>query len=234
MTELEQFKAAWKFDGQRAEQTRANYERVLFRIWKRYFYPNKKLGGYPISSNLDGESHATVTRVLDKAVEAGLLLIIMNYSHGCHTRIYDKNKALFKQVFGEKFKAWQNASNGETNKKIDKPKLSADEKVNKIDIETLADLDEKTALKAKPKKINDLNYDIYKLYELKKTMLPHYFDLMKRLNAAARDDGLKFTNFLNFDDEGLPTGRPRCEFCATLNDKKSMKKLICAKAGKII
>jgi hypothetical protein len=77
-----------------------------------------------------------------------------------------------------------------------------------------------TALKIFKSRIKKLNYNIFSLYELKKTMLPRYFELMKRLNDAAIDDGLKFMDFLKFDDEGLPSGRPWSYFCSTLNDKK--------------
>jgi len=92
------------------------------------------------------------------------------------------------------------------------------------DINYWANLDVATNLKLTETEINSLNYDIYKLYDLKTTMLPHYYNLMLELNEAAIDGDLKFTTFLCFDDKGLPSGRPWSPFCATKNDKKKHDK----------
>ena len=240
MAELDNFKKVWKFEGQRGEQTRSRYEAILFSIWRNH-HTFEDLGGFQISAIIDkktGKRDRTFYRVVDMAVKAGLLTVAKNYSVGNHTRIYNKNKELFNQVFSVAYDNWKNglinsnaAITGDDKNSVNEKADCLDivmhsklDQINNFDIEKWANLDVNTALKLKEKEIDILNYDIYKLYDLKKTMLPHYYNLMLQLNNAAIDDRFKYTSFFYFDDKGLPTGRPYSFFTGTMNDKKKHKK----------
>jgi hypothetical protein len=247
---IRNFNNTWKFTGQRGEKTRITYEQILFSIWRNHHYFEKH-NGFQISiRDKNGKINGVRSKVINKAVEAGLLIIVKNYSTGNHTRIYKKNNILFRQVFGTAYDNWNksvsksNRKNNTTektktadNEKSSKEKSNSDiiipkddimqskiDNINNLDIKKLANLDIKETLKLSKKEIENLNYDIYKLYDLKKKMLPYYYKLMLQLNEAAIDDRLKFTTFLYFDKKGLPSGRPYSYFAGTLNDEKKHDK----------
>ena len=245
---IENFNNIWNFTGQRGEKTRITYEQILFSIWRNHHYFEKHKGFQISIRDENGKINGTRNRVINKAVKAGLLIVVENYSTGSHTRIYKKNDKLFRQVFGTAYDKWNKSVSKSNRKNTEKTKTADNEKsskekpngdiiipkdeimqskidyINNLDIKKLANLDINATLKLSEKEIEKLNYDIYKLYDLKKKMLPHYFNLMLQLNEAAIDDRLKFTSFLYFDDKGLPTGRPCSYFTGTLNDKKKHKK----------
>jgi AcrR family transcriptional regulator len=224
MTELEKFNSIWKFDGQRAKAKQKTFEDVLFAIWRTH--PDKN--GIQINpSKIKGTSERTVYMVIELAEKAGLLNKTRGYSVGKFYRHYRKNKELFNSVFrkGEKkYDKWL-----EESRKVETSCDKLAEEIEKTDIVKLTNLDGKreykrTRGKRRKWKPEKMPYDLEKLHELSKTMLPRYRDIVVKLNGAAVHEGLKFTTFLYFDEFRMPTGRPTSYFNLTRNDAKRGRK----------
>ncbi|GHV74437.1 hypothetical protein AGMMS49940_17490 [Spirochaetia bacterium] len=221
MTELEKFNSIWKFKGQRAKQTQEQYENVLFSIWKHHKEEDDDETGFQISCF----DKRTIYKVVELALNSGLLIKIKNYSTGHHTRLYQKNLILFDLIFRNaenKYGKWLDLS--KTDPETDIIHKLKEEEFNKADISAICS--KKLTLKTlKSKKTKSLNYDIVKLKDKSNQMLSHYFQLLQRLNKSVAHNDLKLFKFLYFGKDGLPSGRPYSYFCLTLNPKKSHKKI---------
>jgi hypothetical protein len=217
MTDIQRFNKYWVFDGQRANQTKTNYENVLFSIWKNHPDWNEK-EGFQINCDRD----RTIYNVVEMAQKAGLLQLAKNYFVGHHTRYFHKNFTLFDTIYRNADNLYGKWLNSKKNDVILSNSLNKLKEAN----EDKKLFDAFVGLKSvvtKSKKLPKLSYDLQKLTDLSKTMLPHYYKLMMKLNDAAIGDDLKLITFIHFTDEGLPSGRPYSKFCNTLNPKKNHK-----------
>jgi hypothetical protein len=230
MTELERFNKVWNGHFQaatkvpnvkgytrRGYQTKTRYENILFSIWKHH--PDWDLrNGFQIKCQ-----DRAIYRVIELAISAGLLIKVKNYSTGKHTRLFHKNHSLFDAIFRNeknKYGSWLNQDNKNNSKYYIIHELMLNNVRLSKDI-NMPYLDTKTVIKSRVYK--KLNYDLTKLHILCKTMLPRYYKLWEKMNAAAVDKDLMFRSWLKFDNRELPTGRPYSYFCSTLNRKKKHK-----------
>lgn len=227
MTVLENFCSTWNenFTGQRAKKQKSDWEHILFSIWKHH--PDKNQDGFQINpEKVKNASKSTVYRVIELAEKAGLLKKTRNYLVGNFFRYYHKNHSLFNLVFRDsenKYGKWLN-----DNRNTDVFGTQFASKLSKKNLLKLANVDQVTSSKTtksrgKKDKAKGLNYDLAKLHELSKTMLPHYYDVILKLNSTAAHNDLKIASTLRFDVDGLPTGRPYSYFSSTRNNKKKSK-----------
>lgn len=223
MTEKERAEKIWKLKGQRWETALANREKIFFSLWKNHRERKNDYdegdGGFQMAGKLSGKKNRAFYQVIELALKAGFFIKTREAIREKSTRLFRKNKPLFKKIYETDYKQFI-----KTTKSSDDEILQEKIKqINDFDVKELANRDAKKSLKVSKTTIEKLNYDVYKLYDLKKTMLPYYFDLMKRLNNAAISDELKFTSYLRFDTKrgcvGLPTGRPSSYLCQTLNEE---------------
>jgi hypothetical protein len=215
MIDLNQFNRYWKFGGQRGAATQRRYEEVLFSIWANHRDNDGQ--GFSIKCIQNTPEYNTICRVVDRAIKSGLLIQTSKYQVNVFSRHFHKNDVLFNTVFKSgknKYKDWL------SNRTIENDiilKLSTSDNRNYQSVTIKTKKDRTKTIK--------LNYDIDKLRELSNGWLSYYRSKVDELNAAAIDEGLKFTksSFLRLDDEGMPKGRPTSFFCSTLNDKKAHK-----------
>jgi hypothetical protein len=225
MTGLKKYNSVWlvHFTGQRGKKQKSDYENILFSIWKHH--PDKDEEGFQINpKKVKGTNSRTVYRAIKLAENAGLLKKVKNYSVGRFHRFYRKNKMLFELVYRNsenKYGKWLN-----DNRKQDVFGGQTLSKITKSGFLELTNLNGKVKIgnadKAKRKK-KKLKYDLDKLHQLSKTMLPRYYEIIVKLNQSAVHNDLRFRTFLRFDECHLPTGRPYSYFCNTRNDKKKDK-----------
>jgi hypothetical protein len=225
MTDLQRYKKYWKFEGQRATKTKQKYEQILFSIWKNHHNWDWEDGkGVQIKCD-----ERTIYRVVEMAEKAGLLKKTKNYYVGQNDRFFEKNIILFDKIYRDKdnlYGLWlrDNKSEDIVREQFLNEMNSVVIKPNK---KTLNSYSKKTLKSGKlPKRIRELKYDLNELYKLSETMLPHYYNLLLKMNEAAVHDDLKFyRGWLKFDSDGFPTGRPWSYFCSTLNPDKRHKRV---------
>jgi len=238
MNELEAFDKVWnghfhktKFWGgdrlsRKGREHKERFENILFSIWKHH--PDwEDARGFQLKCNFDSPSYRTLYRVRKLAEDAGLLVKVGNYYAGDHTNYYKKNLPLFDLVFRNeenKYGKWLEDSKSDVELDLvykllleDFGRLNKENKYNLYDHTPANDTGKPKKRTRKPK---GQNYDLEKLHSLTGRMFSHYYDLMARLNDAAKHHEMKLVSFIYLTPKGLPSGRPYSAFCSTLNPKK--------------
>jgi len=234
MSEIDKFNTVWdghfhksklghKGYSRRGRQTKERYENILFSIWKHHNDWDEK-NGFQIKCYRE----SAIYRVVNLAVDAGLLIKTRNYHVGDHTNEYHKNQKLFDLVFRGKYNQygdWLNKVKIDDSSDIISNLLKSQfNNLNKLNNRY-----NKPYVITKPKnkrlenRIKNLPYDLKKLYKISDKLLDRYYRFLLRLNKAVIHDDLKFFTFVHYDNNGLPTGRPYSYFCSTGNDNKKHK-----------
>jgi hypothetical protein len=233
MTDLEKFNLHWKFEGQRAKATQEKYEQILFSIWKNHrdWKDDELHNGFQIKC-----WNRTFYKVVETAMKAGLLIMAGNYSVDNHTRIFHKNNVLFDMIFRDSQNKYGNWLDKIRKVKTDTEDIITQSYIYETDNIKIPYVEAGLKNLIPKRRLKKLPYDIEKLYNLSNTMLPHYHQLLLRLNNAASNsklkinsnfnlDDFKLKSFLYFDQQGLPKGRPWSYFCSTLNENKEHKRI---------